>query len=109
MPDWKPEIRRRLRGARLEPTREASIVAELADHLDDRYAELIDGGATAEEARLTAFEELSQSGTLAAELRRTEPSAPMETVPAGAPRAGSLPGDLLRDVRYAVRTLRKSP
>ena len=32
MPDWKPEIRRRLANLRLEPTREAAIVEELAQH-----------------------------------------------------------------------------
>jgi hypothetical protein len=30
MPDWKPEIRRRLAGLKLEPTREAEIVEELS-------------------------------------------------------------------------------
>ena len=29
MPDWKPEISRRLAGLQLTPTREASIIAEL--------------------------------------------------------------------------------
>jgi hypothetical protein len=35
MPDWKPEIRRRLANLKLVPTREAAIVEELAQHLDD--------------------------------------------------------------------------
>ena len=30
MPDWKPEIRQRLISLKLEPTREAAIVEELA-------------------------------------------------------------------------------
>jgi hypothetical protein len=45
MPDWKPEIRERLAGLRLAPTREAAIVEELAQHLDDCYAESLRGGA----------------------------------------------------------------
>jgi hypothetical protein len=32
MPDWKPEILRRL-----APTREAEIADELSRHLEDRY------------------------------------------------------------------------
>ena len=36
MPEWKKEIRRRLDRLELEPTREAEIVEELAQHLDDR-------------------------------------------------------------------------
>jgi hypothetical protein len=36
--DWKPEIRRRLTNLRLEPTREAAIIEELAQYLDDCQA-----------------------------------------------------------------------
>jgi len=45
MPDWKPEIRQRLAGLQLAPTREAAVVEELAQHLDDYYAELLASGA----------------------------------------------------------------
>ena len=42
---------------RLSPAREAEIVEELSQHLDDRWQELIAGGATPEEAtRLTLDE-----------------------------------------------------
>ena len=41
MPDWKPEIRRRLANLQLPPTREAAIVEELAQRLDESYAELL--------------------------------------------------------------------
>jgi hypothetical protein len=37
-------VRGRLSGLRLSPTREAEIVEELSQHLDDRYRELIAGG-----------------------------------------------------------------
>jgi hypothetical protein len=40
MIDWKLEIRKRLAGLMLEPTREAEIVEELSQHLEDRYLEL---------------------------------------------------------------------
>ena len=53
MPDWKPEIRRRLRGLRLPATREAEIVEELSQHLDDRYERLVRDGLTPEEAHRT--------------------------------------------------------
>ncbi len=46
MPDWKPEIRRRLAGLKLETTREAAIVEEFAQYLEDRYAEMLSSGAT---------------------------------------------------------------
>lgn len=50
MPQWKEEIRRRLESLPLAPEREAEIVEELAQHLDDRHAELCAGGATEAEA-----------------------------------------------------------
>ena len=50
MPDWKPEIRRRLANLQLPPTREAAIVEELAQHLDESYAELLASGVSEAEA-----------------------------------------------------------
>ena len=42
--DWAREVRTRLSSLRLAPTREAEIVDELSQHLDDRYREVIAGG-----------------------------------------------------------------
>jgi len=50
MPDWNQEIKERLASLNLEPTREAAIVEELAQYLDDHHAELLAGGATDAEA-----------------------------------------------------------
>ena len=44
MPDWEEHVRPRLSGLRFSPTREAEIVEELSQHLEDRYRELIAGG-----------------------------------------------------------------
>ena len=38
--EWKQEIRERLASLKLAPAREAEIVEELAQHLDDRFAEM---------------------------------------------------------------------
>ena len=65
MPDWKAEIRRRLQNLRLEPAREAAIVEELAQYLDDHYAELLADGATEAEAYRQTLTELSGSELLA--------------------------------------------
>jgi hypothetical protein len=46
MPVWKPEIRRRLAGLKLETTREAAIVEEFAQYPGDRFAEMPSSGAT---------------------------------------------------------------
>jgi putative ABC transport system permease protein len=48
MPEWEPEILRRLAPLKLSPTREAEIADELAQHLEDRYQELVALGITDE-------------------------------------------------------------
>ena len=40
-PNWKPEIRRRLAKLKLGPAREAALVEEIAQHLEDCYAKLL--------------------------------------------------------------------
>ena len=50
MPDWKSHIRPRLASLRFSPDREAEITEELAQHLEDRWRELVARGATPEEA-----------------------------------------------------------
>src|SRR5262245_37950951 len=109
MPDWKDEIRQRLAGMKLEPTREAEIVEELAQHLADRFAELRTDGATEEEADRAALSELSESELLTKALRRVERTASKDPVVSGANRRSNMIGDLRQDLRYGLRTLRKSP
>ena len=46
MRDWREDVRARLASLRLSPTREAEIVDELSQHLDDRYRELLDAGTS---------------------------------------------------------------
>ena len=41
MPEWKKEIRKRLAGLNLPPTREEEIIEELSDHLENLYEEII--------------------------------------------------------------------
>jgi hypothetical protein len=72
MPEWKHEIRQRLAQLNLEPAREAAIIEELAQHLEDCYAELLSSGATEAEAERRTRAELSESELLARELRRVE-------------------------------------
>ena len=64
MADWKGEVRRRLSGLRLKPTRESEIVEELSQHLEDRYEQSLRGGAGHEEAYRAALQELTESDLL---------------------------------------------
>jgi putative ABC transport system permease protein len=116
MPDWKPEIRVRLRGLRLTATREAEIVEELSQHLDDRYERLLWDGSSANDAHQAVLLELTQGGLLADELSRVEKMAPKHPVVPGSPLVSQLKGgrknmavDLWQDLRYAARMLVKNP
>jgi putative ABC transport system permease protein len=109
MPEWKQEIRRRLADLKLAPTREAEIVEELAQHLEDRCAESLSSGATEEEACRAAFAELSESRVLAEELRRVERQVPQEPIVLGTNRRTNMIADLWQDLRYGARVLLKQP
>ncbi len=109
MPDWKQEIRKRLAGLRLSPTREAEIVEELAHHLEDRYTELRAGGATEVEAGHATLAELSESKLLMRELRRIERQIQQEPVIFETHRRTTMTQDLWQDLRYGARMLRKNP
>jgi len=107
MPEWKNEIRRRLAGLKLEPMREAAIVEELAQHLDDHYAELLAGGASADDAYRAALAEVRESELLARELRQVERQATPEPVTLGTSRKTHMIADLWQDLRFGARMLAK--
>jgi len=109
MPDWKPEIRRRLENSRLEPTREAAIVEELAQYLEDCYAELRSSGGTEAEAYRQTLAELSGSELLARELRLVDRQVASEPVALGTNRRTNMIADLWQDLSYGARMLLKAP
>jgi putative ABC transport system permease protein len=109
MPEWKEEIRGRLSRSGLAPEREAEIVEELSQHLEDRYEQSLASGATEDEARRAALLELTEGDLLAQELRRVERPARREPAEANSPGGKSMFGDLWQDLRYGLRTLRKHP
>jgi predicted permease len=109
MPDWRREIRARLAPARLRAEREAEIVEEVAQHLDDRYRDKRSAGQTEPEAIAAAWTELETEDVLAREIARTEPRQPLDLPPPGAPSRGRWLTSLWQDLRFAGRTLRKQP
>ena len=50
MPDFRAEISARLSELQLSPAREAEIVDELSQHLEQEYERAVNGGASEEEA-----------------------------------------------------------
>jgi putative ABC transport system permease protein len=106
MLDFREEVRKRLAHLNLEPTREASIVEEVALHMEDRYRDLLAQGAGADQAQATLLAELDQDNRLTRELSDIEPQARLHAEPPGAPGLGSFTAGLWKDVRYSVRALR---
>jgi putative ABC transport system permease protein len=108
-PDWTPHVRERLSSSlRLSPTREMEIVDELTQHLDDRWRELVSGGTSPKEAETLALAEFRDPDTLTralAPLRQAQTPPPLTP---GVQTEHGL-GDFWRDVRYAVRMLRRRP
>src|SRR5947209_8256502 len=111
MRDWKTEIRRRLAGLNLAPMREADIVDELSQHLQDRYDELRADGASEAEALCSALEELDDHDFPAGVgvVRAFRP-AKVGAEPIALGSGGrSMIAAVWQDLRYAIRTLRKNP
>ncbi|HEX2664388.1 MAG TPA: ABC transporter permease [Candidatus Acidoferrum sp.] len=108
MPEWKLEIRKHLAGLDLRPEREAEIVEELSDHLQQSYEELRARGAADDEALREVMAEVDWRNFVP-ELQISQKAPSPETVPEGAASSGHLLEDLWKDLRFALRMLRKSP
>ncbi len=107
MPEWKQEIRQRLTSLKLEPAREAEIVEELSQHLEDHYRELLARGVSAEEAYRIALTEVREGEMLQRELRQSERPLPEEPIVLGTNRRINMMVDFWQDLRYGARVLMK--
>jgi predicted permease len=108
MPEWTADLRGRLAGLRLTPEREAEIIEEFSQHLDDRYEELRASGSSDADARRLALDELMEPDALAQRMRTLSQSHVPAPIVHGQSGERRMHG-LWEDVRYAVRTMRKQP
>jgi putative ABC transport system permease protein len=108
MPEWNEEISQLLANLKLEPAREAAIVSEISQHLDDCYQEALSIGATSEEAERLTLAELGASEILQRELRRVERASPQEPIVFGTNKRINMIADFRQDLRYGARILMKS-
>ncbi|MEO7274516.1 MAG: ABC transporter permease, partial [Vicinamibacterales bacterium] len=119
MRDWDAFVRARVRLPGLTPVREARIVKELAAQLEDCYRDALARGASDAEADTHAlrqvgdWDQLSQDVWLA-DRRHARPAIERlaDRLDSHVPttKGGTrVMADMLRDTRYAVRQLVKSP
>jgi predicted permease len=108
MLEWKPEILRRLAPLKLSPAREGEIAEEIAQHLEDRYYELLVTGQSEDAAFRTAIDELKGEDLLARSLLAVENDLYREPVALGKGSSNLFAG-ILQDIHYALRMMRKSP
>jgi putative ABC transport system permease protein len=106
MPNWTQEIESHLASLRLAAGREAEIVEELADHLEERYAELREQGVGEAEALALVRDELRANPDLTERMRPLRQANVPAPVAVGGPRRELL-ADLIQDLRLATRMLRK--
>lgn len=109
MPDWKEEIRQRLEGLSLSPSREQEIIEELSQHLEDQYEQAHNRGATETEARQEVLRDLDENELLATALKRVERRVELEPLVMGKDGKTNLIADLWQDIRYGLRMLARSP
>jgi putative ABC transport system permease protein len=118
MPDWRRYVRDRLPALACTPQREAEIVEELAEQLEDIYAGALRCGASPDEAEARVHDEVQDWRALARDLHRAEQPA------LAAPRTVALhhvePAmhrfgisqrllEVLRDARLSIRALIARP
>ncbi|HUK31826.1 MAG TPA: ABC transporter permease [Candidatus Acidoferrum sp.] len=127
MRDWKQFVREHLPPLELSGAREAEIIEELAQQLEQSCGEAIARGASREEAEARAAAQVGDWKALAAGIRRAETPVMRQAAMRAAAsmpepwreafhedefrkrRGGNMFADLLQDIRYALRMLGKAP
>jgi hypothetical protein len=117
--DWAAFVCEQLRLPDLPPERESRIVRELAAQLEDFYREALAAGSSEAEADAHACGQIRDWDRMAqdvwlADRRHARPrierlTNTIETMAGRKPGGLQMLADVLRDARYAVRQLTKSP
>jgi putative ABC transport system permease protein len=108
MPDWRKEIKSFIEDLNIDPAKEAEIVEELSQHLNDRYQDLVTQEIPGDQAHQKVMEEFN-GGKLANELRSSIKRSPRRTVPDEPERRGNRMAEFWQNLRYGARVLRFNP
>ena len=109
MRNWRAEIRSRLATLDIPPTRVASIVEEVGQHLEDRYTHLVTHGVTEDQADRLLLQELTEGDALRREVTQLSIPATSDAPVLGAGDGRRWVDSFAQDMRYGLRTLRRSP
>ena len=109
MPDFKSEIRTSLAALNLSPTREEEIVEELSQDLQERFEEALSHGASEDEAKQLALNELTFPESIDNELKRVEQPVRSTELAIGAKKTRNQFAGFWDDIRFGLRMLRKQP
>ncbi len=119
MTDWRQHVRQNVARIMLPPAREAEIIEELAELLEDTYEDARANGAAHEQAYARAIAQLPESAALARWIEAAEtPVAARVPQPLRSEkieerllitRPGAIMNNFLQDIKYAARMLGKHP
>src|SRR5579863_7672486 len=107
MRDWSKEIEDAIAPLNLSAAREAEVVEELSQHLNDRYDELLVAGVGEEQAYRILMQDFSD-GKLVAGLKATI-HAVLPPLPVGREEREKFFAGIRNDLRYGARLLVRSP
>src|SRR5581483_5307194 len=107
MHDWRNEIRSVIAHLNLEATREAEILEELNQHLQDRGEAMLALGLTAQQVDQALSQELHDAALIAG-LKGTI-HAEVPPLPIGSDSGEQLLPRIWMDLRYAARLLIQNP
>ncbi len=106
MRDWSKEIEDAIAPLNLSAVREAEVVEELCQHLNDLYEELLISGVDEEQIYQILKQDLTAGKLVGLKATIREPS---HRVPIGRENRESLLAGIWSDLQYGIRLLVKSP
>jgi len=107
MRSWRDEIRSAIAVLNLEATREAEVLEELSQHLQDRREAMLASELTAQQVDEALMQELHDPALIAG-LKATVHSE-LPFLPVGSDSGGQLLGRIWMDLRYAGRVSIQNP